>query len=275
MDKGKKPGMSLKRRITLQFAILVVIISIVINYVGYGALKNSYFNLYNEKARDTVAMLAQWVDGDKIRGYAETGETDDYYDVMKAEFNRVKSNITGIKYLYLFCPYSDHFIYVLDAFKEGDDPGNINHLGDVFEYGEMEKTYLVPDINAGRASTDIMRGEDVGYGQTISAWAPVFDSQGNVAGMVEADCILSDLNNVVRNYAVQTLGILAVCLVALLIAMIWVLRRNVTEPIGQLTEMVNSYDHKSIEPKKFRCDDEIQWLGDSFVDMTRRIEEYT
>ena len=275
MDKEKKPGMSLKRRITLQFAVLMIIITIVINYVGYSSLKNTYFRLYNEKARDVVAMLASQVDGDKIRAYVETGETDEYYYELVKEFNRVKSSITGIEYLYLFCPEKDYFTYVLDSYEEGDDPDNINKLGDVFNYGEMEKTHLVPDIEAGRASTDIIRGEDVGYGQTISAWAPVFDSEGKVAGMVEADCILSDLNTIVRNYAIKTIGILVICLIGLLVAMIWVLRRNVTEPIGQLTEMVNSYDHKSIEPKKFRCDDEIQWLGDSFVDMTRRIEEYT
>ncbi len=275
MDKEKKPGMSLKRRITLQFAVLMIIITIVVNYVGYSSLKNTYFRLYNEKARDVVAMLASQVDGDKIRAYVETGETDEYYYELVKEFNRVKSSITGIEYLYLFCPEKDYFTYVLDSYEEGDDPDNINKLGDVFNYGEMEKTHLVPDIEAGRASTDIIRGEDVGYGQTISAWAPVFDSEGKVAGMVEADCILSDLNTIVRNYAIKTIGILVICLIGLLVAMIWVLRRNVTEPIGQLTEMVNSYDHKSIEPKKFRCDDEIQWLGDSFVDMTRRIEEYT
>ncbi len=275
MDKEKKPGMSLKRRITLQFAVLMIIITIVVNYVGYSSLKNTYFRLYNEKARDVVAMLASQVDGDKIRAYVETGETDEYYYELVKEFNRVKSSITGIEYLYLFCPEKDYFTYVLDSYEEGDDPDNINKLGDVFNYGEMEKTHLVPDVEAGRASTDIIRGEDVGYGQTISAWAPVFDSEGKVAGMVEADCILSDLNTIVRNYAIKTIGILVICLIGFLVAMIWVLRRNVTEPIGQLTEMVNSYDHKSIEPKKFRCDDEIQWLGDSFVDMTRRIEEYT
>ena len=275
MQSTNNPRQSLRRRITIQVAILMMIVAIATAFIGYRSLSDTYMRLYNEKAQDIVRLMAEKIDGDRLKAYVETGVTDSYYDVLQKEFDQVKTEFTGIQFLYLFYPEETRFIYILDAVKEGDDMSTINVLGDVFEYGDTEFTYLVPDMEAGRASTALVQGDDVGFGRTISAWAPVFDSQGKVAGMVEADCILSDLNAVVNSHAIRIVGVLLLCMVCVLLLLLLILRTSVTTPIGQLTELVNSYEHHGLEEKKFRFDDEIQWLGTSFVDMTRRIEAYT
>ena len=275
MQENERPRQSLNRRIMTLVAILMAITAVAVAFISYRSLKSTYLRLYNQKAQDTVRTLAAGIDGERLAVYVETGETDEYYDWLKSEFDRVKEGFKGIQYLYLFYPESDRFIYIVEGIKAGDDPNLTSYLGDVYEYGETEYQYLVPDITAGRSSEALIQGADVGYGQTISAWAPVFDAQGRVAGMVEADCILSDLNAVVRSYAVKIVGVLLLCMLVVLFLLVAVLRRNVTKPIGQLTEMVNSYSHGAMEEKRFRHNDELQWLGTSFTDMTHRIEAYT
>ena len=256
-------------------AALMLLMAIIVTVISYSSLRATYLRLYNEKAQDLVRMLASEVDGDRIAGYVDTGEKDEYYAWLENEFSRVKSEFTGIQYLYLFQPHDDHFIYVVEGFKPGDDPDVASFLGDVYQYSETDYKYLVPDIQAGRASTGLIQGTDVGYGQTISAWAPVLDAQGRVAGMVEADCILSNLNSVVRGYAMRIIGVMLACILVVLFLALQILRGNITEPLKKLTGMVDSYEHGVFSEARFRYDDEIQSLASSFADMTRRIDAYT
>ena len=205
----------------------------------------------------------------------ETGETDSYYDWLSQEFTRFKSQFSGIAFLYLFYPEEEQFIYILEAIRPGDDPEKISSMGDCFEYGEMELAHLVPDIKAGRASSELIMGADVGYGETVSAWAPVFDSDGKVAAMVEADCSLANLSAVIREYALRIIGVQLLFMLFVLLLVIEILRRNVTQPVGQLSKMVESYEHGSVTQPKFRHKDELQMLGNSFAEMTERINAYT
>ncbi|MBO4429656.1 MAG: SpoIIE family protein phosphatase, partial [Clostridia bacterium] len=271
-NKGKRK--SLSRRIGIELAALMIIMAFVVAVISYFAIESTYMRLYNEKARDIVSSLANQVDGDKVLKYVESGETDEYYDELQLKFNEYKEDFSGIQYLYLFHPESDRFIYLLEAIKEGDDLENINAFGDDFEYGPTEYKYLVPDIEAKRASTELILGEDAGYGRTLSAWAPVFDSAGNIVAMVEADCILQDLNAVARGHSFSIVGALVLCMICVLFLVLWILRRNVTQPIGKLTGLVDAYTHGELKEEKFRFDDEMQWLASSFSDMTRRIEQY-
>ena len=274
MDKKIRSKKSLSRRIAIELAALMVIMAVVVAIISYFAIESTYMRLYNEKARDIVASLAGQIDGDKIMKYVETKETDEYYDQLQLKFNQYKTDFSGIQYLYLFYPESDRFIYVLEAVKEGDNIEDINSLGDDFEYGPTEYKYLVPDVEGKRASTALILGADVGYGRTLSAWAPVLDSAGNIVGMVEADCILEDLSAVARGHSISIVGALVLCMICVLLLVLVILRRNVTKPIGKLTGLVDAYTHGELKEEKFRYDDEMQWLANSFSDMTRRIEQY-
>ena len=270
-----KTRRSLSRRITAQIAILMLIMTVAVTFISIRALRSTYMRLYSEKAQDIVRLLSSEVDGDRLDAYVETGVTDEYYDWLKEEFDRFKAEFTNIQYLYLFYPESDRWIYIVEGHKAGDDPELFSYLGDIYEYGETEYAYLVADVQAGRASTELIQGADVGYGQTISAWSPVFDSEGKVAAMVQADCILSNLNAVVRPHAARIVGVLLLLMLLVLLLAIRILRRNVAEPLTQLTKMVDSYEHGTVNEAKLKHNDEIQWLATSFTDMTRRIDAYT
>ena len=275
MSKKSKTRHSLSRRITALIAILMAVMFLAVSFISYRALRSTYLRLYSEKAQDIVRSLASEIDGDRLYHYVETGETDSYYDWLSQEFTMFKSQFSGIAFLYLFYPEEERFIYILEAIKPGDDPDDINAMGEDFPYGEMELAHLVPDIKAGRASSELILGADVGYGETVSAWAPVFDSDGKVAAMVEADCSLANLSAVIREYALRIIGVQLLFMLIVLLLVIEILQRNVTRPVGQLSKMVESYEHGSVTQPKFRHEDELQMLGDSFVEMTERINAYT
>ena len=275
MKKKSVIRQPLTRRITARLILLMIVMTAAVSFLSYWALERTYMRLYNEKAQDLVLNLASEVDGDHLAAYAG-GEKDAYYAELQSKFDIAKSSFRGIEYLYMYYPLEDHLVYIVEGMKEGDNPDYISSLGDEFEYQDMARNYMYPDALAGRASSELHQGPDQGFGKCLYTWAPVFDSAGNVAAMVEADCALSELNSTVRSFALPILAALLAFIVIAACVMVVVLRRTVTNPLARLTSFVNSYDHGTIDESlnQFRYDDEMKYMASSFQEMTFRIDKY-
>lgn len=272
----KKKDVGLRKKIISIICVLIAFVSIVLVLISYRALYDAHVNFYHDKALGIVKLLSEEVDGDKIKYYVETGKTDAEYDEMHEHFNRVKANTSNLSYLYLMVPYEDYFVYVIDAYTEADDLENISKLGDVFRYGKTEYTYLMPDVRAKSASTQIVHGEDVGFGKSISVWAPVFDKNGEVAAMVEADYEITNLKKVIDTYVCKVILFLVLALMSITVIMIKVMDFSVINPILKLTKYVQSYKDGTLQSLEYRFkeDNEIKWLADSFDDMVEKIKIY-
>lgn len=272
----KKRSMGLRRKIISIICMLIAVMSIILAVISYKAFYNTYINFYYDKALGIVKMLANETDGDKIAQYVDTGSTDEEYDELFSMFNNVKATTSGLSYLYLMVPYEDHFVYVIDAYTEQDDMDNISAFGSVFEYGETEYTYLLPDVKAKSASTQVVYGADAGYGRSISVWAPVFDKNGEVAAMVEGDYVLTDVESEINSYVLRILFFFVMALAVIAIIMIRVIDTGVVSPIIALTKYIDSYEkgNLTLEPVTFKDDNEIKRLSDSFNNMIGKIELY-
>ena len=76
---------------------------------------------------------------------------------------------------------------------------------------------MIRDIEAKSASTRIVKGDDVGFGDYIAVWAPVLDKNGNVIAMVEADYCITDLQNNINNYMFKVILFLMAAIVIITI----------------------------------------------------------
>lgn len=272
----KKKRIGLRKKIISIICMLIAVMSIILIAISYKAFYNTYINFYYDKALGIVKMLANEIDGDKITQYVDTGSTDEAYDALLSQFNNVKANTSGLSYLYLMVPYEDHFVYVIDAYTDQDDMDNISSFGSVFEYGETEYTYLLPDVKAQSASTQVVYGKDAGFGKSISVWAPVLDSNGEVAAMVEGDYVLTRVEGEINSYVLKILFFIVIALAMITAVMVRVIDTGVASPIIALTKYIDSYEkgNLTLEPVTFKDDNEIKWLSDSFGNMIGRMELY-
>lgn len=272
--RTKKKG--LKFKISLAIFILFSVMGLLLIGVSYQAFYETYIKFYNEKAQNVVRMTANMVDGDELKKYADGKETDVYYETLQKQFNIIKSNTSELSYLYLFKPEDDRFIYIMEAYTPSDNMDNIAEMGDVYQYGETEYRYLVPDMKAKKPSTDIIYGEDVGFGRSLSTWAPILDSDGNLVATVEADYVLTNLQNEINSYMVKVVLFLVLSLLLILFIMMKVMKWRVTNPLTSLTSYVDSYERGefAIQQRVYKGDDEISWLADSFQNMVLRINEH-
>lgn len=273
----KKRFQTIGSKLTVLFCLFSLILCVVIGMFSYYASWNEYTDFYYSKARETAVMAATLVDGDKIEEYLSSGETDEYYEELGTIFANMKREYS-MQYLYIYQPGSDSLVYILDAQIETDDPANISGLGDVYHYEKTEYQYLVPDVQAKRPSNQKHIVYDTDFGAMVMAWAPVFNSNGEVAAMVEADLSLKLVTTMLRSYITNIILICSAIILAAVVMLTLIARRMVSRPIARLTESVQGFVSESGVMKttlELHTGDEMQTLSEAFGKMVRDIDRYT
>ncbi len=269
---------SLGRRLNVVLIIMMLIMTGITLVVAYYALRETYIEFYSESAQEAVNTIADsivWEDG--IEHFAETGDKDIYAELTCEYLDMFKSNFSDISFLYMFVPYDDHFIYVYDSVREGDDLSTVSSYGERYDYGETEYNSLVVALKEKRGSEGVNYNTNSTYGDSISVWAPVFDKNGDVRLVVEADYYLEDIYSDINEFTFQIGIVLILCAAVIILVMLIFVRRSVLEPISSLYNAVELYDHGviKIDEKDYPHNDELRQLADSFVMMAQRIENYT
>ena len=265
-------------KLTVLYTCFAVLLGVFISVFGYRIMWNQATAYYSEKAEQIAALGAACVDGDQVGRYLQTMETDAAYDRTKAELSKMKQEF-NVYYLYAFVPDSDSFTYLMEAQLETDDPALISTLGDVFEYTELEYTYLVPDVAAKSPSEEaILSRENFFFGDVVSAWHPVFDSRGELAAMVEADISLERVAASIRNSLVLMLAVYLALIVVMVLFQFISIRRMITAPLKKLTDRTLKFAAEgdlSDYADDIRTGDELQTLSEAFRQMARDIATYT
>lgn len=273
----------MKKRITGRLGAKIVrVIVIMILLLGFALVTFSFFSfrktfrdVYSDKAENSARMIADMVDGDRMGDYVHTLEKDAYYEELEQLFSILKKD-SGASYLYMFYPEEDYFIYILDAYCEGDGIDTISTLGDVYEYEEMEYTYLVPDVREKKVSTELILGQDVGFGTSVSAWAPVLDSEGELVAMVEIDYEMTVVENDMKEYVLFFILFTLVGIAIILLVVLMYIRKVLSEPLGDITEIIESFKDGEfrMEGREIKTGDEIQDVYETFVRMIEKIDDY-
>ena len=225
---------------------------------------------YAEQAQIAVRSIARMADGDKLLQYYQTGKTDAYYDELMQVLNAIKKD-TKAAHLYIVYPREDSFVYLLDTEYE-DRNEKIAKLGDVYPYGEFEYTYFLPDVQNRTASNGIMSAEN----DSISAWAPVFTSDGELAAMVELDFESLWVKTNIITYAVFYLYISLTGVAILTVATLLYTRHVVAKPMKRLEKEIAAYDGESVRERNYSLGtgDEIEKVYDTFYEMTIKMQKH-
>lgn len=270
MQNKKKLGVQMGWIIAVSIGVLTVILA----GFGYMSFQNTFRRFYSDKAQSTAKMIADMVDGDRIGTYLETGKTDAYYEELQALLADMKRD-SGAEYLYLFYPEEDHFTYILDA-RAGRDGEVISQLGDVYEYGETEYQYLVPDVQAKRASQQIIMGQDVGYGRSVSAWAPILNRDGDLVAMAEVDFYLEQVGREATTYVLRFIVVMLLGSMVILFILLRFNNRRLIKPLQELTKVIASYKDGKFQAEEweFLNRDEMQELYDTYIQMVDKMDTY-
>ena len=236
--------------------------------------------LYWEKKMDEYSALAfsyartaaQYIDGDRVAGYVETGEKDAYYQQVMDFLNATQMQ-TDLKYYCVIIPYENDLVYVWDADSvEGACP-----LGYREEYMEGGKETL-DKAYCQNPPEEIWIVDDEDYGYIASAYSPIFDSSGQPVALVGVDLPMPEMQKTM----LQFISVIILCIAAATVILAAVfsiyIRRKVASPIALLNtvtrEMVSHLEQETDFEVQIHTGDEIEELADSFGQMTREVRDY-
>ncbi|MCR4779506.1 MAG: PP2C family protein-serine/threonine phosphatase [Ruminiclostridium sp.] len=268
----------MKKRLTLTAKALLAMVALSVLMILFtcAGIAMRYYNetkaYYSRSAFAYTRTAAEFIDGDTIARYYETGEKDDYYyNVLN--YLRAAQKESNLKYYYVFVPLEDEVVYIWDA----------DNSGDACELGYHEQYMANGKENAAQSFRkdpieEITINSDATYGYIASACSPVFDSAGEPVALVAVDMAMEGfIQALVSFMAAAAQTILVVIFVAILL-LYYFMRRYMIKPI----EILNSSAKKMVEHLEadeytkidIRTGDELQELAGSFNQMNGELRDY-
>ena len=226
---------SMIQAVTIPIAIIVAILGIILSYTSYSSASLFIMEAAGEEALMLARTAAGVVDADAHSAIRAGDEKTDLYQGVYESLKIVKES-SSIKYLYTLKYSGGQVFYVIDTDDSDpspygtmlDDKEDIKIIKEVIATGEI---YVYDEI-----VTDE-------WGSIISAYAPVFDSNGKVIAVVGADydaaAVLQRLNVLLVEFVLITVAcaIIAIVVIALTVRK---LVRKVNNVGGKIYDIVNS-----------------------------------
>ena len=271
MNNNKKTSLNkklLRNIIVLAVALVIATGTLVCVQYYYSQVKN-----YSKQAFDFARTAANIIDGDRVLGYVETEEKDDYYYEI-LDFLNVTQYETDLKYYYVFVPYEDDLVYVWDAVNvEG-----ACELGQHEKYMSEKSKAATFEIFCQDPPEKISIQNDKKYGHIASAYSPIFNSSGEPVAVVGVDLSIPGFRKTIAMYMLLVMA--AIFTIALIAQILFYksVDRNLIKPISQLTkstgEMINNLESDKVIDIDIHTGDEIEELADAIKKMDGDLRDY-
>lgn len=262
----------LGKKVLVGFLILALVLILCI----CGTFSFQYWEGRMDGFRDIAfsyaRMAVEYIDGDRVLDYVETGVQDDYYQQVQ-NFLNITQDQADIKYYYVFVPYEDDLVYVWDANKrEG-----ARALGYHEEYMEGGKE-AVEKIYKQNPPEELLRTKDDVYGYIASAFSPIFNSAGEPVAVVGVDMSMRGIERELLSFII-TIVLTVIGVISVSIAVFYrLVKKRVVEPINQLNiathRMVGDLQRETSFNIDIHTGDEIEELAKAFRQMDAEVRDY-
>ena len=172
--KKRKTGFAAKNAVII--AVLFFIANIILGIVLINESRNALKTLIHNRMLDISNTAADMINGDDLKLLTKEDKGTVKYQKINDTLAVFQENI-DLKYIYCIKPLDDtHFVFSVDPTIE--DPG---------EFGSpIVYTEALAKAAKGTPAVDNEPYSDA-WGNFYSAYTPVFDSKGEVAGIVAVD----------------------------------------------------------------------------------------
>ncbi len=266
--------MSLRVRAVIIVSLFLLVMNIALGAALMQQSRNAMKTLIDERMLDSVNTAADMLDGDTLKSITEADKGTEGYDKTFDTLSRFKENI-GLEFIYVVRELDDgSFMMVIDPAQE-----NASDYGEIIAY-----TDALREAGHGTPSVDDEPYTDP-YGRFYSAYSPVFDSSGEVAGVVAAD-FLAEWYESQLNENTQTIIIACILFMTIGIAATLALTRQynrsmeeVNENLGELANDLNlltselSLD-ETAEVSFDGSSEGVKALGDRILDLKDNLRDY-
>lgn len=231
MRKRKTRGLDIRTKILLPTTVMIVLLCAVMGLNSYQRTKDGLIAMGVEEAQMAAVISTKVIDADLLAGMSAEQTQSAEYKALAESMRGIKEDC-GIQYLYTLYTDGSSVYYGIDV----DEGENANAFGAAFEvpYEELKAVF-----NGEMYVQDYIDSTE--DGDLITAYMPLVDSAGNVAGIVGCDYNASGVVDRLDLALKRTLQISAVCLILALAALNFVVNRvinSLRKVNGKIYELV-------------------------------------
>jgi len=269
---GKRKD-SIARYIVVSTYIMFLIMSSIVIYISYAMYKDAFYNYSSELCLSYNAQAGYIIDGDMVERYAKTLTADEEYKRFAGRLDELKHRIDA-KYFYILVDNGvpGMYTYIYDSTHSEEFPGEEYALGrneTVEEYEGAEEV-----LATGKAFEKAEYYNDY-YGELYYAYAPIFNSAGEVVAFVGVDVDIAPLHERLNHYTRNILLVFILSFAAFLIIYYKIINNVLTKPMKSITSSAFLLARGELEqllPDKFsNRKNEIGQLGYAFEKMADSI----
>lgn len=206
----------------------------------------------------------------------ELKESSEKYDFYYSAFSKLCVD-NDIKYIYIYVPnlQKNTIEYIMLVYG-----ANSNDEAKKERYPGKEVNWKLNDAeNAAmsKSETDFFDYTNNKYGEVLTCYQPICDSEGNVKALVGVDISIDEVKNkTIRRYTIMLISMLTSLAIVMLLLFI-IIKTRLLKPAKDISRKMLNFisDHKDGDYKiEVKGVDEFADMAKSFNQMTYEIDEY-
>ena len=236
----KKKELVNKKTNRLQFTILIffsffiLILSTATIYLSVMNSMEIASDIFAKEGAAVAERTVALIDGDKFEAISQSLDEDDpfYEETRLLLFNILEES--SLIYLYTIARYGDYYRYIIDGSGEiGSD--TFSDLGDIVDSGDHgDLFYLAWDIQTRQHS----QLEQSDWGYLISVYEPIFNSRGEMVGILGCDFDAESLYMSLRSLIIKQI-FLGIAFTAAGLFIMIILIRPIFTRLGKINDILS------------------------------------
>ena len=266
------PG-GIASKIIASTCLMFIAVIIVVMYISYGMYRDAFYNYGNALCLSSNAQVAYAINGDLVERYARTLKVDRQYEEFAARLDALYSKI-NVKYFYILADAGvpGMYTYIYDATQAEEFPDQKYALG----RNETKDEYDgAAEFLATGKGFDKARYYNDSYGELYYAYAPIFNSRGEVVAFLGTDVDIVPLHEQVQKYRLIVFSTMLIALIFFSCIYFLLVRRILTRPLLHITSSALNLARGDLDlqisRKMLSRRDEIGRLADAFETMAHSI----
>ena len=248
--------------------LLTIAVSVPVSY-GFSMLSKQH---YNEDTQDYAGIVAHVIQGNRIAGYLETGEKDEYYYNTDAFLTALRDEV-DLTDISIFVPDGDEIIYIWDT---AGAEGNCD-LGDRTR-AFIDYMYYFEDAARSESIKSFMARTHHGEDLYLCAFSPIYNNEGKTAAFVCITRPSLEIGMIISQFIFAIFIASAIVSVIMMMIVYQLMKKRFIAPIATLTEsaeeMVYNLEREQAVSVDIHTNDELQTLAEAFTKMDIDLRDY-
>lgn len=242
-EGDKKIKLSIRAKIFSLMLITSCLVTFTVVGVSFIFYRDAQIEKHKEISIGAVKILASYIDADRVDDYIN-GDTDsiDYIET-KAKMKSLFENVKDLEYIYAYRIEEDACIVVFDFDTE---KVKANECGEHIAFDEDFNAYRSELLRGERIPTVVSDGQ---YGYLITAYEPVYDSNGKCVCYMAADSSMIEIRMAIYVFIIKVFTVFFGAFVLIIAATLWMAERNIIYPINSMAGAADAFAYDSEEDR--------------------------